>query len=267
MYKYAGQVIHQSHDDDGILEIIERNGVRSLHFGSSSKHSSIQVDDPDKLVLDYLRAMNAWLLFKETLDDALIIGLGGGSLSKFLLHHFPDCRLVVLENRKNVVKIARSYFGLPLDSRMKIIIDDGGHYIRKRIVTLQDSFSLLFIDAFDHDNMAASLRSIAFFDACRALLKHDGILVINLWNSDKPLFETYVQWLDRVFDGRVLLLPVKDYGNIICFAFNEGLMPSTLKQLRLRANELEQQFGIEFPCFLKALVKRNNATLNPMIRK
>ena len=64
--------------------------------------------EPDKLYLNYVRAMTSWMLFKPTLDDeALIIGLGGGSLTKHLLHHFPDCRLKAIEYRESVVKIAR----------------------------------------------------------------------------------------------------------------------------------------------------------------
>lgn len=267
MYKYDGLVIHQSHDDDGILEIIERHGVRSLHFGSNSTQSSLQLNDPDKLVLDYLRAMTAWLLFKESLDKALLIGLGGGSLAKFLLHYFNDCRLVTVEYRKSVVKIARSYFGLPLDNRLKIIIDDGGHYIRKRCESLRESFSLLFIDAFEHDGMAPSLSSVAFFDACRTLLKQDGILVINLWNTDKPLFDNFVQWLDISFNGRILLLPVKDHGNVIGFAFNAGAPVHHLKKLRSRARDLEQQYDISFSGYLKDFIKHNPAAQTQQILK
>jgi spermidine synthase len=127
MYKYEGRLIHESHDDDGIIEVIERNGVRSLHFGSYPRQSSMLLADPDRLELDYVRAMTSWLLFKPTLDDdALIVGLGGGSLTRHLLQNFPECRLKAVEYRKSVVKIARSYFGLPLDSRLKIIVDDGG---------------------------------------------------------------------------------------------------------------------------------------------
>ncbi len=177
MYKYDGLLIHQSHDDDGIIEVVEEKGIRSLHFGSEPRQSSLLLADPDKLELSYVRAMTSWLLFKPTLDDeALIIGLGGGSLTKHLLQHFSDCRLRVVEYRKSVVKIARSYFGLPLDPRLKIIIDDGGGYVKQRTEDHAERYSLLLIDAFDHENMAASIANQDFFDACKAVLKKDGLL-------------------------------------------------------------------------------------------
>ena len=267
MYKYNGLVVHESHDDDGIIEIIERNGVRSLHFGSSARQSSMQLDDADALVLDYLRAMNCWQLFKETPDTALIIGLGGGSLARYLLRHFPECRLWVVEYRKSVVKIARSHFGLPFDNRLKIIVSDGGNYIRRRTDTLREKFSIIFVDAFDFDGMSPSLSNIAFFDACKAVLKPDGLLAINLWDTDKAYYATCREWLNRAFDSKILFLPVCGRGNVIGFAFNDGTPHYPLAELRIRAKRLEQRHQIEFPKFLKELCRRNVLTLNFVIKK
>ena len=268
MYKYDGLLIHESHDDEGIIEVIERKGVRSLHFGSHPRQSSMLLTDPHKLELDYVRAMTSWLLFKPTLDDdALIVGLGGGSLTKHLLHHFPDCRLKAVEYRKSVVKIARSYFGLPLDPRLKIIVDDGGAYIRQRAETYREHYSLLFIDAFDHEGMASTICNEAFFDACKALLKKDGMLVINLWGgTHNPEFQQVSMWIARIFNWQTLFLPVKDRGNIIALAFNDYSPLYSLKDLRANALALEQQYQIEFPAFLKDLKKHNANTFNLVIK-
>ncbi|MFI3197675.1 MAG: spermine synthase [Methylococcaceae bacterium] len=268
MYKYDGLLIHESHDDEGILEVIDRKGVRSLHFGSYPRQSSMLLADPYRLELDYVRAMASWLLFKPTLaDDALIIGLGGGSLTKHLLQHFPDCRLKAVEFRKSVVKIARSHFGLPLDHRLKIIVDDGGDYIRQRAEPYREHYSLLFIDAFDHEGMATSICNEAFFDACRALLKKEGIMVINLWGgTHNPEFQQVSQWLARVFNWQVLFLPVRDRGNIIALAFNNYTPVFSMKELRTIALDLEQHYQIEFPTFLKDLKKHNASTFSQVIK-
>lgn len=268
MYKYTGLLIHQSHDDDGIVEVVEEKGVRSLHFGSEPRQSSLLLSNPDKLELSYVRAMTSWLLFKPTLDDeALVIGLGGGSLTKHLLHHFPDCRLKVVEYRKSVVKVARSHFGLPLDQRLKIIVDDGGSYVRQRTEAHAERYSLLLIDAFDHENMAESIANQDFFDACKMVLKKDGILVINLWGgNDNPLFTQCAEWLDCTFNQKILFLPVRERGNVIAFAFNEDAPVFILKQLRQHALALEQDYQIEFPTFLKDLKKYNSRRFSQLIK-
>ncbi|HSN23745.1 MAG TPA: spermine synthase, partial [Methylomicrobium sp.] len=240
----------------------------SLHFGSHPRQSSMLLTDPCKLELNYVRAMTSWLLFKPTLnDDALIVGLGGGSLTKHLLQHFPECRLKAVEYRKSVVKIARSYFGLPLDPRLKIIVDDGGDYIRQRSDAYREHYSLLFIDAFDHEGMASSICNEAFFDACKALLKIDGILVMNLWGgTHNPEFQQVSLWLGRVFDWQTLFLPIRDRGNIIALAFNDYSPRYSMKELRTNALELEQQYQIEFPTFLKDLKRYNASTFNQVIK-
>ncbi len=269
MYKYDGFLIYQSQDEDGILEIIENQGIRSLHFGSTPRQSSMSLSDPNKLELSYVRAMTSWMLFKPDLkDEALLIGLGGGSLTKHLLHNFPACRLKVIECRKDVVKVARSYFQLPMDSRLKIIIDDGGAYIQRRIESHAECYSLLLIDAFDDENIALSVANEAFFTACQALLKKDGILVINLWGGDNnPLYQQCSQWIRNIFSRRALFLPVQDRGNVIVLAFNEDLPVLTLKYLKQQATVLEQHYQIEFQTFLKDIRKYNAHSFNQLIIK
>jgi spermidine synthase len=267
MYKYDGLVIYQNHDDEGVLEVVEEKAVRSLHFGSSSRQSSISLYDPESLQLPYTRAMTSWLLFKETVEDALIIGLGGGSLARHLLYHFPECRVKAVEYRASVVKVARSHFGLPLDSRLKVIVDDGGSYVRQQAQTGAGQYGLILVDAFDSEGMAESIASIAFFDACKILLKPDGLLVINLWGSEAKLYGSCLHWLEQVFNEKVLILPVRNRGNMIAVAFNQSIPQLDMKALKIRANTLEQQYQIEFPKFLKDFNKHNSHSIQSVLAK
>jgi spermidine synthase len=265
MYKYDGLVIYQNHDDEGILEVVEQKGIRSLHFGSSSRQSSIRLDDPESLQLPYARAITSCLLFNPQIDENLIVGLGGGSLVRYLLHHFPECRIRSVEYRSSVVKIARSHFGLPLDSRLKIIVDDGAKYVKHQANHEADLYSLIIIDAFDVDGLAGSINSMAFFDACKLLLKPDGMLLVNLWATEKAVSSTCVKWLRSIFNDKVLLLPVRSRGNVIAIAFNQGTPRYDLKTLKSRSVELEIKYGIEHPLFLKDLLKNNPYTIHSVV--
>lgn len=257
MYKYDGLVIYQNHDEEGVLEVVERNGVRSLHFGSTSRQSSIDLNDPETLQLPYARAMASWLLFKTEPQNVIIVGLGGGSIAKHLLHYFPDCRIKAVEYRANVVKIARSHFRLPLDTRLKVIVEDGGHYVREQAKTHQHEYDLMIIDAFDVDGLAPSIAGRDFFEACKLLLKPEGILAINLWATEKKSFNACTAWLSNIFADKVLLLPVRNRGNLIGLAFNDGFQRIGMKELKHRAEQLEQTYRIEFPNFVKDLKKYN----------
>jgi spermidine synthase len=261
MYKYDGLVIHQSHDDEGIIEVVEKNGERALHFGSSARQSSMLLSDPNKLHSLYARAMMGLLLFHENPQEVLMIGLGGGTIAKFMLHQFSDCHLKIVEFRSSVLKVARSHFGLPFDPRMKIKIGCGAQHVLQQSRTHDALYDLIMIDAYDHAGMATEVSSELFFDNCRTLLTRNGLLVINLWGTDKDLFKQ-VSWnMGRVFDWRILFLPVRTRGNIIGFVFGEDFPKPSMKALMEKAKLLESQYQLEFSVFLQDF-KRNNPSNN-----
>ncbi|WP_305908574.1 spermine synthase [Methylomarinum sp. Ch1-1] len=267
MYKYDGLMVHQSHDDEGVIEIIDKEGVRALHFGSHSRQSTMLLEDPNQLHSLYARAMMALLLFHDSPRDILMIGLGGGTLTKYLLHQFVDCKIKVVEFRRGVLKVARSHFGLPLDPRLKVKIGCGAEYVDRQSHQQADQHDLIMIDAFDHEGMAPQVSSETFFEDCRTLLQEDGLLAINLWGTNKDQFQEVAWNMGRVFDWRILFLPVRKRGNVIGFAFGADMAKPSMKELQLKALRLEQQYQLEFPTFVQDFKRNNNKVLNRVIRK
>lgn len=267
MYKYEGLVVYQHHDDEGIIEVVDSQGVRALHFGSHSRQSSMLLADPNQLHSLYARAMMALLLFNDSPRQVLMIGLGGGTIAKFMLHQFPLCKINVVEFRRSVVKVARSHFGLPLDPRLKVRIGCGGAYVDRQSRQSEAQYDLIVVDAYDHAGMALEVSSAAFFDNCRTLLSDQGLLAINLWGTDKDLFQQ-VSWnMGRAFGWRILFLPVRNRGNIIGFAFAEQAPKLTMKALQDKAKVLEQHYHLEFGHFVQDFKRNNTNVLNRVIKK
>ncbi len=260
MYKYEGLLVYQEYDEQGVIEIVETGSVRALHFGTSPRQSSMLMSAPNELHSAYARAMMVWLLFKEPANDVLMVGLGGGLLTKYLLYHFPDCQIHTIESRKAMVKIARRFFTLPLESRLKIKIGDGALHIKQQSLQTSEKHDLIMIDAFDHVGMADTMQGVSLFSACKELLADDGILVINLWGTEKDLFKQIAWEMGATFNWKILFLPVRGRGNVIGLAFAEGHSKFSMKELRQRARDLEEQYQIEFVDFIKDL-KRNNASV------
>ncbi len=267
MYKYEGLLVHQAHDDEGVIEIIDGDGVRALHFGSQARQSTMLLNDPNQLHSLYARAMMALLLFHDNPKDVLMIGLGGGTVAKFLLHQFPDCHIKVIEFRQGVLKVARSHFGLPLDPRLKVRIGCGAEYVQRQCREHSDLHDLIMIDAFDHAGMAPEVSSEIFFDHCRTLLADNGLLAINLWGTDKALFQSVAWNMGRVFDWRILFLPVRRRGNIIGFAFGEAMPKPSFKELQAKAKYLEHRYQLEFPIFVQDFKRNNNKVLDRVLKK
>src|SRR5689334_22221343 len=72
-------------DGDGIQRpyIIEEDGERRLHFSRASVQSVMSLQDPNALLAAYTRKMMAFLLYNPEPAHILMVGLGGGSLTKF----------------------------------------------------------------------------------------------------------------------------------------------------------------------------------------
>ncbi|MBK7235265.1 MAG: spermidine synthase, partial [Sterolibacteriaceae bacterium] len=132
------------------IEVSEQAGVRYLHFGTEWIQGAMRVARPWSLELDYTREMMAALLLRPG-DDwparALIIGLGAGSIAKFLYRHRPAARLDVVEINPEVVALARHAFRLPEDDgRLCVHRADGAAFVK----TGRTRYDCILVDGFDH---------------------------------------------------------------------------------------------------------------------
>ncbi len=254
MHKYQGLLIYKTRDEFGDIEVVDDAVCRSLHFGSEPRQSSMLLRDPLDLALSYTRALAASLLFNPAPKRLLLIGLGGGSLAKFLLHYLPNSYIDVVEMRQRVVDVAHSHFKLPEDPRLKIHIGDGGAFIRNGT---EDTYDLLLIDAFLGEGIARTVCGISFFDACRQRMSDNGIFGMNLWNGDFINAREMREDIGQSFDGNVLHLPVEGKANTVAFAAKGPSLKKRLRTLRDTAAELERQTSLEYGSLLKQLVKQS----------
>jgi spermidine synthase len=248
--------IHKSVADGNVVEVIEVDGVRSLYLGSVTIQSSMRVRTPLALELAYSRGMMAFLLFSQTAKHVLSIGLGGGSVPKFIHAFCPEISQTIIEINPQIIATARSHFAVPdNDARLDIIAADGLEYI----AASPNSTDVLMIDAFDALGIPPDFCSQDFFDSCEMALKNDGIFAINLWGSDKN-FDIYLRRIEQSFDDKVLMLPTGKPGNIVVFGFKSNF---EIKAAALceRAKVLETQFeaphDIEFVSFVEKLCDHN----------
>ena len=231
------------------VEISERNGVRYLHLGGPAVQSAMRLKDPFGLELEYTRAMLAFLLFKPDPRDIALIGLGGGSLAKFIHRHLANSRLVALEINPEVVAAARGYFLLPQDDeRLAVLTGDGATFVHEH----PHSQDVLLVDGYDAKRIVDALASPEFYRACWNMLRPGGVAVFNLWGSDE-YFPRYYDRIARAFGEHVLQLPAEKKGNIIVFAFRKPLPSADFDFLQMEADRLEVELGLGFDGFLRRM--------------
>ena len=228
--------------------------MRTLHVGGEAIQSAMRIDDPHALALDYTRCMMAFLLLHAEPRDALMIGLGGGSLPKFFHKQMKKTRVRVVELDPGVVAAARQHFALPPDDeRLVVEIGDGAQAL------YPECCDVLVVDAYHDELHVPELASPEFYDAAFLALRDPGALVINFMNDD-PKFDTYLQRLERAFGGAVLAMPALYDPNILVFAFRGVPASIAWGTLRSRAEKLEARYGLPFTRYVSRLRSMNRAT-------
>ncbi len=199
----------------------------------------MRIARPWSLELSYTREMMASLLLRPPgrwPRNALLIGLGAGSLAKFIYRYLPECRITAVEINPQVEYIARQYFKLPDDlQRLRVVIEDGAEYMLRG----ESRFDSIMLDGFDEDARAGALDTLPFYQACRARLSDNGILTVNLLGRSRG-FQASVSRIASAFDGRVVVFPSCDSGNTIAFACAGTPVDTTLVSMREQATELKK---------------------------
>jgi len=241
------------------IAVSESRGVRTLHVGGEAIQSSMRVEDPFALALDYTRCMMAFLLFHPEPRQALMIGLGGGSLAKFFHRRLKRTRVRVVELDPRIVVAAREHFHLPPDdARLQVEIGDGAEALTP------ECCDVLLIDAFEDELHVPRLASGEFYDGAFLALTEPGAVVINFMNDDPKFDQTLVR-LERAFGGAVLCMPALYDPNIAVFAL-KGVPPAIeWSALRARAESLESRLGLPFTRYVSRLRAMNRSTASELI--
>lgn len=226
------------------VDISEKRGVRFLHFGSDWVQGAMRIARPWALELAYTREMMAALLLRPAHlwpRRALLVGLGAGSLAKFIYRHLPDCRMTVVEINPQVEFVARQYFNLPDDPlRLRVVIGDGADYMLQG----GDSYDLILSDGFDPDGRAGVLDTLPFYQACRARLGDTGLLSVNLLGRNRGA-QASAERIREAFDGRFIVFPPCDSGNAAAFAAAGAPVEMSLDEMRENALKLRESTGLD----------------------
>lgn len=221
------------------VDISEEAGVRHLHFGSDWIQGAMRIARPWSLELAYTREMMAGLLLRPQTQwprHALLIGLGAGSLAKFIYRNLPDCHITVVEINPQVEYIARQYFKLPDDpKRLDVIIACGADYM----LAGGRKFDLILADGYDPDAKAGVLDTDPFYQACRSRLSERGLFGANLLGRNKG-FQGSIERIKTAFDQRAIIFPSCDSGNAVAYATDGEVVDVSLDEMRDRAAILKK---------------------------
>lgn len=240
------------------LEIREAGGVRTLHFGSDWVQGAMRVSRPWNLELAYTKDMMAGLLLAPAWPQMpariLQIGLGAGSLTRFIHRNLPEAHQTVVEISPAVVSAARQMFHLPpCSNRLVIEVADGAEWVGRT----NQNFDLILVDGFDADSKTGALEDLGFYEQCRHRLMPGGILVVNLLSRSNHFLNACMN-LDAAFEGRTRLLPQTPGGNVIALAALAETIQLNEAILRQRTAMLDTQTGLDLMPLVERLMAQED---------
>ncbi len=107
--------------------------------------------------------------------DALLLGLGGGTIAHLLTGTYGPLPIVGVDDDLAVLAVARSHFGLDLPN-LEVVVADAFAYA----AACPRRFDLVCVDLFRNGEIPARVCASAFLTRVRGLLRPGGLTTFNL---------------------------------------------------------------------------------------
>ena len=213
----------------------ENSQTVSLSFEGRLIQSCMNLAKPDELVLDYTRAMMGALLFNPSPRRVLMIGLGGGSMLKYLHRHLPESDLTTVEISQPVIDFRQAFLIPPDDERHRIVCADGAQFVRQP----PQRYDLILVDGFDGRGIPDALCSRGFYQHVRAALTADGLMVANV-QAETSQARLIRQRIGKAFDQQCFAIESEEGGNDLVTAANDRtVFDATLADFEARWQALD----------------------------
>jgi len=175
---HTGTVLLETETQYSHLDVVDYNNKRTLYL-NGMRHSQMDKDNPNELVLEYTKYFHLGKLFNPQLEKILFVGGGGFSGPKNFLENYPDSLIDVVEIDSEVIDAAKTYFSLSDNARLQIFNEDA----RTFLINSDDKYDLIILDAFAGDYVPFHLLTQEFFQILKERLEPNGVVVSNLLGS------------------------------------------------------------------------------------
>nr|MDA3936057.1 fused MFS/spermidine synthase [Actinomycetota bacterium] len=223
------------------ISVTEDEATRHLRF-DNSRQSAILLDDPFESRILYPDYMHLALAANPDAERVLVLGLGGGAITKRYWRDYPAVRVDSVEIDPVVADVAGKYFWLPQDERLETFVEDARRYVQRT----NETYDIVIVDAYYSDSLPFHLTTQEFLAEVDDVLAPDGVLAYNVISSaagdGSDLFRSMYRTAGGVWD-ELFVFPI-GYGadrerngealsgeqrrNIIVLATNAALDEKTL---------------------------------------
>lgn len=150
--------------------------ARVLYSGTAqAAQSGVAHDDISELLFDYNQRF--YEIVSAILPErVLLIGGGVYTLPSALLAALPTLQIDVVEIDSGLDYIARRFFNFSTHPRLRIINDDGRHYLEQS----EQMYDIILIDVFTHDHIPKDFSTKPIASLVKRHLKPNGLVGMNI---------------------------------------------------------------------------------------
>lgn len=228
--------------------VIDDGDYRRLYFGPLHIQSEMHRDDPVALQLKYTQRMMALLLFVPKPKHIVIVGLGGGSLTKFCHRHLPKTRITTIEIDARVIALTPAFAVPPDDGRHRIVHADACDWFS----VTQERVDAVLLDGYTDSGIASGFGDPGFYARIRECLKPEGLLVANILVTPE-VFRRYRRVIGDAFDHQMICQKIVPDGNNVVFAFKALRAEPDWTAMATEARRLASRHRLDFPAYLRSL--------------
>ncbi len=160
-----------------IYDVQGRSPYRMMQINES--FDSAMYLTTDRLANRYTQFYDLGRHFKPDFKHALMIGGAGYSYPKEYLKKYAPATIDVVEIDPEITELARKYFGLVDDPRLRIIHEDARTYLNRT----KEEYDLIFGDAYKSGSVPFQLTTVEAARKMHGALSSDGVVVLNLISS------------------------------------------------------------------------------------
>ena len=191
------KVLYRAVSPYNTLRVVQDGDLRILQVREGAnfvEESRTSVKDPEKLIYEYSRLQMLGLAFPPKLERVLVVGLGGGSISKALAKTLPQAEIVSIELDPEIAKVARDFFFYKESDKVKTVVQDARAFLQSD----RTRYDLIFLDAFSGLEIPATLRTRQFYELVKSHLAPGGAALANL-HTQSGLYARDLATLAHVF--------------------------------------------------------------------
>ncbi len=159
--------------------MVKDTGGKRILFLNGMPDSAMYLNDSVELAFPYTRYFAMGWALNPDISKVLFVGGGGFSGPKKFLRDYPVSQVNVVEIDPDVIEVARRYFGVQEDPRLRIYNQDGRTYLGHN----EERYDLIVLDAYTKTYVPFHLMTREFFEELSDSLSPEGVIVSNLISS------------------------------------------------------------------------------------